>query len=226
MHRVLLIAGALWLSIGTAASQAQPPWPDAHAAPAVQPPAPATVPDARREPLRITPRAHSADRSDPSNGGQGTRPRASPWTAFASLAAMLIVIVAAARVWKKHAPQTAGRLPAEAVEVLGRRQLDRRHAIQIVRCGSRILILGVAGEGLRTLSEISDPAEVDDIAALCRRSSRDETGGQGFLSLFRRFREEAEADAPVLRGRVDEVLAKRFSREGAGAGRSEGLARA
>ena len=226
MHRLLLIAGALCLTIGTVS--AQPAWPDASPEPGLERIAePPIAGQLDPQPRRITPRGGSTDTSD-ARGDEPIRRPATAWTAFGCLAVILIVIVAAARLWKKHGPTLATGLPAEALEVLGKRQLDRRHAIQMIRCGPRILILGVADEGLRTLAEISDPVEVDYLAGLCRRSDSDESGGKSFLSLFRRFHENTSTlDAPEFRGRVDQVLAERFSRSTAGVdGRSEGLARA
>ena len=41
---------------------------------------------------------------------------------------------------------------SEAFEVLGRRVLEPRVAVQIVKCGSRILVLGIGAGDIRTLS--------------------------------------------------------------------------
>ena len=70
---------------------------------------------------------------------------------------------------RRRRRSSGGRLPVEAVEVLGRTAIDGRHAISLVRCGSRVLVLSVdATEGLSTLAEISDPDEVNLLTDLCR----------------------------------------------------------
>jgi hypothetical protein len=57
----------------------------------------------------------------------------------------------------------------EAVEVLGRAVVDGRHAISLVRCGSRVLVLSVdATGGLSTLAEINEADEVNLLIDLCR----------------------------------------------------------
>ena len=76
----------------------------------------------------------------------------------------LILIVAA---WaKRHLPQANSALPSEAVQILGQRAVGQRQMIQLIRCGSRILVLGATPNGLTTLSEITDPVEVDYLAGL------------------------------------------------------------
>lgn len=144
-------------------------------------PAPAHV---RRPPARaITPRAGEADAAAPDAvRGAGK----SWWGSLASLAAVLGMIVLGARLWKKHGPPGRTILPAEALEVLGRRVLDPRQSIYLVRLGSRILVLGATPAGLSTLSEITDPVEVDLLAGQCRPpvEERPSSPRQSFATLF------------------------------------------
>ncbi|MGH7128248.1 MAG: FliO/MopB family protein, partial [Planctomycetaceae bacterium] len=121
---------------------------------------------ARRQ--QITPRSES-NRDAAGNAG-------SLWTTFASLAAIIVVLVVAAKLWKKHGPGMNGVLPAEAVEVLGRTPLDPRQCLHVVRCGSRILVLGSSPGGLQSLLEVSDPAEVENLTRLCRTDAGRGTG--------------------------------------------------
>ena len=142
--------------------------------------------NARRLPARaITPRAGGeADAAGP----DAVRGRAggSWWGSLASLAAVLGMIVLGARLWKKHGPLARPGLPAEALQVLGRRVLDPRQSIYLVRLGSRILVLGATPAGLATLSEITDPVEVDMLAGLCRSlvEERPPSARQSFAALF------------------------------------------
>jgi len=59
------------------------------------------------------------------------------------------------------------RLPEAAVQCLGTSSLTPQLAIHLVQVGDRLLILGSSPEGLRTLSEITDPAEQTHLAHLC-----------------------------------------------------------
>ncbi len=92
----------------------------------------------------------------------------SPWTAVSALAVVVCLILVLARVFRRHAPMFGHALPSEVLEVLGRRFLDQRQSIFLLRIGSRILVVGSSAAGLQGLGELSDPVEVDLIAGLCR----------------------------------------------------------
>lgn len=189
MPRLVLILVTGCSSLAPAVLHAQPPWPVAGSPAGVLDGLESAQPhSASVGSRRITPRDGSGPGAAPSEQNTRRSP-GSPWTAFGSLAVIVLVILAAARVWKKHGPALRIGLPSEALEVLGTRRLDRRHAVQLVRCGSRILVLGLSDEGLRTLAEITDPVEVDYLAGLCRRGEGDQYAGPTFHSLFQRSRD-------------------------------------
>jgi hypothetical protein len=87
---------------------------------------------------------------------------------------------------QKSVPAVLKSLPPEVVQVLGRKPLDYRHTIHLVRFGSRLLMLGTSQEGVTTLSEINDPAEIDYLAGLCQ-PSEPAAVSRTFQQLFRRF---------------------------------------
>lgn len=128
-------------------------------------------------------------RSTPTAAAEST-PRTLPastsvWGSLVGLAVMVGGMLVASRWLRTHGPASLRGLPNEAVEPLGQRVLSRGVAVHLVRCGSRMLVLGVGPDGIRTLSEITDPVEVDLLAGACRR--RDETaGGNSFAQLFTR----------------------------------------
>jgi flagellar biogenesis protein FliO len=74
-------------------------------------------------------------------------------------------------VWlvRKKTPQALVRLPGEAFEILGRAPLAGRQQVQLLRCGSRLLLVSVTPGGAETLTEITDPVEVDRLAGLCKQ---------------------------------------------------------
>ena len=122
----------------------------------------------------------------------------SPWKTFGALALVLALIIVGSKLWKKHGPGIAAGLPAEAIDVLGKRHLDARQSIHFVRLGSRILVLGSSAEGLRTLAEVTDPVEVDYLAGLCQQNNSGGNAAQSFRSLFSKHssekqKQEAEA---------------------------------
>ncbi len=96
------------------------------------------------------------------------------WTTFISLGLIVGTIVLVGRGLKRYGIQGAQALPIDALEVLGRRTIEPKVAVHLVRCGSRILVLGVGSDGVRTLSEIDDPEEVERLTNACRSPSKDE----------------------------------------------------
>ena len=111
---------------------------------------------------RITPQGKSS--------GQATNRSGSPVTTFVVLLFVIGVIALVWRLMKKGGAIRSG-LPSEAVEVLGHKVLAHRQAIQIVRVGTRILVLNSSADGLSTLSEITDPVEVAALEHSCRAAA-------------------------------------------------------
>jgi flagellar biogenesis protein FliO len=103
-----------------------------------------------------------------------------------ALTLVIGVILVAARLWKKHGPIPAAGLPPEALELLGQRQIGSHHSIFLVRLGARVLVLGSATEGLRTLAEVNNPVDVDLLCGLCRGSARSDGVSHAFRSLFQK----------------------------------------
>lgn len=104
-----------------------------------------------------------------------------------SLAAVLGVFFLIVWMLRRASPQRAGVLPAEAFEVLGRAPLGNHQQVQLLRCGERLLLVAVGGTGTNaatTLTEISEPAEVDQLISLCRQSKAAPRPG-GFKQVLR-----------------------------------------
>lgn len=111
---------------------------------------------------------------------------ASLWTTFGTLAAMIVGILIIARLAKRKTGLRSQTIPTEAMEILGRKTVDPQNGIYLVRCGSRILMLGASDNGLRTLCEINDPLEIDYLSGMCRTEENETGSVMSFQSLFRR----------------------------------------
>lgn len=125
--------------------------------------------------------------------GKKTKPTTTFWKTAGALAVIVVMILLAGRILKKRGGGIGNTLPAEAVELLGRRYLDQRQAIHLVRLGSRILVLGSSPDGLSSLAEITDPVEIDYLAGVCRPVSNSLGITQTFRSLFS-GRQQIESD--------------------------------
>ena len=133
---------------------------------------------------RITPR--TAERATPA--GEGPRSASgSWWVTMGSLTIVLALILALGGVMRKQMPGIKGLLPHTVLKDLGKRPLDLRNSIQLVRCGSRILVLGISPQGLNTLAEITDPIEVDYLTGLCQPQDPSNPAASFQLNLKRFF---------------------------------------
>ncbi|MFN0199186.1 MAG: FliO/MopB family protein [Planctomycetaceae bacterium] len=108
-----------------------------------------------------------------------------PWgTTIFSLLVITGLIVLCAWIVKKIQPLKVQGLSTDVVEVLGKRPLDPRQQIYLIRCGSRILVVGSSLQGMSTLAEITDPQEMDTLIGLCRKTTHDSRIVQSFQSLL------------------------------------------
>lgn len=61
-------------------------------------------------------------------------------------------------------------IPQQVVKVLGRTPLAARQQLLVVRFGSKLVLVSLVQGEARTLSEITDPLEVDQLAGMCESS--------------------------------------------------------
>jgi flagellar biogenesis protein FliO len=96
------------------------------------------------------------------------------WPSLGNVAGSLGIVLGVflAFVWglRRLSPRSGGQLPKEAFEVLGRAPLAGRRQAQLIRCGPKLLLVSLGAGEVQTLTEISDPAEVDRLAGLCLQS--------------------------------------------------------
>lgn len=118
--------------------------------------------------LPLPPRA-ATDRTETGKQSDGIR---SLVTVGGSLAAVLGLFFLVVWVFRRASQGGSGTLPREAFEVLGRASLANHQQAQLVRCGSKLLLVSVnaTGGGVKTLTEITDSAEVERLSELCRQA--------------------------------------------------------
>jgi flagellar biogenesis protein FliO len=109
----------------------------------------------------------------------------SSWSALGALIIVVGLILVLARLLRRHTPMFQQSLPTDALEILGRRAIDPRQAILLVRIGSRILVVGSSASGLNSLGQIDDAVEVDVLAGLCRRGPQAGLLGASFFKLLK-----------------------------------------
>jgi flagellar biogenesis protein FliO len=62
-----------------------------------------------------------------------------------------------------------GMLPTDAVSVLGRVSLTSKQVAQLLRVGNKLVLVAVTPGGAETLTEVTDPVEVDRLMGLCEQ---------------------------------------------------------
>lgn len=97
--------------------------------------------------------------------------RATPWYQSGIGALSIVLGVVGVLVWAVRRWVPAARSGgSSAIRVSGRVNLTPKHSITLVHVGRRYLLIGLSGDRMTTLSEISDPNEVADLAALVNES--------------------------------------------------------
>lgn len=132
-------------------------------------PPPAGDRDLGREAMPLPPRSKPRNRQSASPAGVQSGGRALT-TVLTSLAVVLAVFFAFVWLTRSAAPKGMTMLSNEVVESLGRAPLMGRQQMQLIRIGNKLVLLSVTATGADTLTEITDPQEVDRLAGLCRQA--------------------------------------------------------
>lgn len=138
-------------------------------------------------------------------------------TVGSSLAVVLGLFLAVACLLRRAAPKGLAPLPQEVVEVLGRAPLAGRQQMHLLRCGRKLLLVSVTPAGAETLTEITDPAEVDRLAGLCQQARPGSTT-EAFRQVLQQFAgrystgstDQFESDAADRTAALAESNAGRF----------------
>ena len=141
--------------------------------------APATILEQAADPRRPIPlAAPSSDDSSPLK----TDKLPGLATGAASLGIVLGLFLLVVWVARRGMPNQGAMLPSEALEVLGRAPLVGRQQVHLVRAGNKLLFVCLTPTGAQTLTEITDPLEVERLVALCQPG-----GGSAFRQIFQQF---------------------------------------
>ena len=134
--------------------------------------------------------------------GKGS-PLSAAITVGGSLAIVLGLFFVVAWAMRKAAPHGSLVLPKEVFEILGRAPLGARQQVQLLRCGNKLLLVSITPGGTETLTEITDPLEVDRLAGICQQAhpkSSTTAFRQVFQDLAPKSGEAEELDQPAPAG--------------------------
>ncbi len=126
---------------------------------------------------------------------EGARPRVGGLPSVATVVGALAVVLGIffAVMWgmRRAAPGALTALPSQVVEVLGRAPLAGRQQVHLVRCGNKLLLVSVTPDAAETLTEITDPTEVDRLAGLCEQM-RPHSSSAAFRRVFQQYAHDGE----------------------------------
>ena len=89
-------------------------------------------------------------------------------TVGASLAMVIGAFLLLVWVLRRGNPKSHRMLPDEVLEVLGRKAMGGRIALQLLRFGDKLVLVAMTAEGAETLTEVSDPEQVERLTKLSR----------------------------------------------------------
>lgn len=170
-------------------------------------PAPFPLNDARDDGVQLTPpgQAPLPRLTPPSGDAQSARGGGSTLTLLASLAMVIGLFLLTAWAMRRGLGTGTRSLPNEVVEVLGRCPLPGRQQAHLLRCGNKLVLVALSSAGADTITEITDPLEVDRLAGLCL-AAQPASATSAFRQLVAQFsqggsleypgEEEEEHDAP------------------------------
>jgi flagellar biogenesis protein FliO len=98
------------------------------------------------------------------------------------LGLVIALICGAVALARKVMPRTAAWGQSQTAELVGRTYLEAKRSVYLLKVGNRVLVVGSAENGLSSLGEITERAEVDYITCLARGRLAPEPGRKSDFS--------------------------------------------
>jgi flagellar biogenesis protein FliO len=110
-------------------------------------------------------------------------------TALAIVIGSFLLFAWAMRRTNRKSGVRRGNVPSDAVCVLGRVPLAARQFAELLHVGNKLVLVALTPNGPTTLTELSDPAEVDRIVGLCQQFDP-HSATKAFEQVFQQFSQE------------------------------------
>jgi flagellar biogenesis protein FliO len=112
------------------------------------------------------------------------------YTVVSALAIVIGAFLICAWLLKRGGRAPAAQsLPTDVVSVLGRVPIDTRQVAQLLRVGNKLVLISLTASGAETLTEVTDPVEVDRLVGLCQQAQPDSTT-KAFEQVFQQLSRE------------------------------------
>ncbi|MDX1962526.1 MAG: flagellar biosynthetic protein FliO [Pirellulales bacterium] len=133
------------------------------------PSSPAATPLPRQSPAKTTPLVLAGPAATPP-----VAKSSSGWvTMLLSLGLVIGLFLICMQLLKRTLPAAGQKLGSDVVGLLGQVPWQGRQSLQVIRFGNKLLLVAVSPAGCDTLTEITDPLEIDRLAGLCEQRRKD-----------------------------------------------------
>jgi len=102
-------------------------------------------------------------------------PTQSIYTVLSALAIVIGAFLMFAWALRRGTKKSHAVLPADVASVLGRVPLAARQFAELLRVGNKLVLVSLTPNGAETLTEVTDPVEVDRLLGLCQQYDRHST---------------------------------------------------
>ena len=110
-------------------------------------------------------------------------------TGLAIVIGAFLIFAWALRRSGKNSNHRRGALPSEVVSVLGRAPLAARQFAELLRVGNKLVLVAMTPTGPTTITEVTDPVEVDRLVGMCQQFEPHSTT-KAFEQVFQQFSSE------------------------------------
>ena len=93
-------------------------------------------------------------------------------TAGAGLVLVVGLFLLCVSLMRRGGPNPSSPLPSDAVAVLGRVPLTPKQFAHLIQVGNKLVLVSITGERTDTITEITEPAEVERLLVMCHKGSR------------------------------------------------------
>ena len=108
----------------------------------------------------------------------------------------------------KFGGESSKSLPREVSEVIGTSPLSPGQNLQLVRLGSKLLVLVSGDEGTHPVAEVTDPDEVEYLTGLCNKNGSSRTSAGNNVTMFRRALDRARSEGGSSEAAMDKAIRK------------------
>jgi flagellar biogenesis protein FliO len=113
-------------------------------------------------------------------------------TAGTGLVLVIGLFLLCASLMRRGGPSPTTPLPRDAVAVLGRIPLTPKQFAHLLQVGNKLVLVSITGERTDTITEVTDPVEVDRLLSLCMKGGKQSSTAEFNRVLHQLSREPAQ----------------------------------